>query len=118
MSYRQSRYDPLANEMPGPPLRPYNWVQWAGVACEVVAILLFIVWGAGKLGWIAPLLDRPLPAVAFGALGTILVGSRRGPGIQVGSEQYARNRKWLVATTAVLTVFFAILVVIEFKGAN
>ena len=50
--YREHSFDPNAYEQPGPPLKPYNWLQWSGVAVVIAgAAVIFAEW-FGKLGWI------------------------------------------------------------------
>jgi hypothetical protein len=76
--YQQHSYDPNAYEQPGPPLKPYNWVQWTGVALGSIGVLLALVDLTGRLGWI----DKPFDPgtgviVALCAAGVILVNSRR-----------------------------------------
>ena len=105
--YRQSSFDPDAYEQPGAPLKPYNWVQWLGVALEVAGFALFLAHVAGQVGWIAE-----FEAGRFGflpmILGLALINSRRGPGIPVGREQLDRNKRMLVVTLAVLALIFAL----------
>lgn len=50
MGYRTHQFDPNAYEEQGPPLRPYNWVQWTGVAIASVGVGLFAAYLLGKIG--------------------------------------------------------------------
>ena len=119
MGYRDksSSYDPHAYEHPGRPMRPYNWVQWTGVALIGAGVLALLAYFAGQAGWIAPLVKQVQVSTALAIIGSILVNSRREPGTQVGSEQLAKNRKVLLITVIVCAVLIGAAVVIEFQGA-
>jgi hypothetical protein len=116
--YRESSFDPYAYEQPGRPLRPFNWVQWCGVALIAGAIAFDLVSLARVLGWI----EAPGPKVSFAiaplVIGVALINSRREPGTQVGSEQLAKNRRVLLITVAILAAVLGAATVIEFTGAN
>ena len=115
--YRQPRFDPDAFAQPGAPLRPYNWVQWSGVALTTVGIAINIVYLAGVFGWIAPLLDGTSPAILLLLLGVVLINSRREPSTGADSEQLRKNRKVLLITLAACAIILGIAAVIEFSGA-
>ena len=97
--YRQSSFDPNAGGDYGPPLRPYSWVQWTGVAFIFIGVGFFAVWAAGKLGWIPKLLDDPMPVSIFTLFGVVLINSRRAP---VSSEyrEKVRRRTYLALGVA------------------
>ena len=116
--YREHSFDPNAYEQPGPPLKPYNMVQWIGVVFAVLGILAFFVWGFGRLGLIPQWIDHPAPVIMLGAVGTMLVNSRRAPGTQVGSEQLEKNRRVLLITVAICATVLGAALVIEFSGAK
>ena len=78
MGYRQHSFDPNAYEQQGKPLRPFNWVQWSGVAAAIVGLAIDAVYFAGKLGWSKAPLDSPSLAMPFILLGVVLVNSRSG----------------------------------------
>ena len=115
--YRQSSYDPHAYEQPGRPMRPYNWVQWTGVALIVASIATLLLYFAGRADWIAPLVKEVQPSTALAIFGSILINSRREPGTQVGEEQLRRNRKVLIITILVCSLIIGAAVAIEFSGA-
>jgi hypothetical protein len=115
--YREHSFDPNAYEQPGRPLKPYNWAQWTGVAFCALGILAFFVWGFGRLGLIPQWIDHPAPVIMFGAIGSILINSRREPATQVGSEQLEKNRRVLLITVAVVAAILGAVTVIEFSGA-
>jgi hypothetical protein len=112
--YRESRYDPYAYEQPGRPMRPYNWVQWIGVALVAAGIATLLAYFAGRAGWIQPLVKQVQLSTALAIIGSLLVNSRREPGTQVGEEQLRRNRKVLLITILVCTVIGAAAILIEF----
>lgn len=114
--YRQSSFDPSAYEQPGPPLRPFNWVQWAGVAIEVVGVAGWLLWLAGAMGLTPEWIRSPLIFILLGTSGGFLINSRRGPATEVGREALARQRTWLIITGFSLAAIAAALVIL-FKGA-
>jgi hypothetical protein len=116
--YRESSYDPNAYERQGAPLRPFNWVQWTGVALGLLGALGYLAYAADRLGWIDIGIDSAAPFIALPLIGVTLINSRRQPGTQVGEEQLARNRKILLITVAALFAIGAALLVIEFTGAK
>ncbi len=116
--YRQSSFDPYAHEQPGPPLKPYNWVQWTGVAFGTAGMAIILLEWAGKLGWVPRWIDDAgFAPVSLMIVALVLINSRRGPSTQVGSEQLAKNRRILLVTVAILAAILGAALVIEFTGA-
>ena len=117
--YREHSFDPNAYEHPGPPLKPYNWVQWAGVAIGTVGAALITLDLLGRIGWSPQWIDDPSPApFMLLVIGMLFVNSRRAPGTQVGSEQLAKNRRVLLITVAICAAVLGAALVIEFSGAK
>ena len=116
--YRQSNFDPDAFAQPGAPLRPYNWVQWSGVAVATIGIGINLVYLAGVVGWIAPRLSGTSPAILLLILGMLMIHSRREPASLVGDEQLRKNRRVLLVTAAICAVILGLATAIEFTGAN
>ena len=114
--YREHSFDPYAYEQPGRPLRPFNWVQWTGVAFEILGLGLFLVQIAAQLGWIKPFFGTGLGFAAM-IIGLTLINSRREPGTEVDSEQLAKNRRVLFITILVCAAILGAALVIEFLGA-
>ena len=112
--YREHSFNPNAYEQPGPPLRPFNWVQWTGVVFEVIGVAALLAYAAGRIGWTPEWIEHPGAMIMLGAVGAMLINSRRQPGTQVGSEQLERNRKVLLITVAILAAIFGAVLVIEF----
>ena len=112
--YREHSFDPNAFEQPGPPLKPYNWVQWTGVAFGVTGGVLITLAMLGRIGWVPSWVDlSPAPFMLM-VIGTTLINSRRAPGVQVGSEQLEKNRRTLIVTVAICAVIIGAALVIEF----
>ena len=116
--YREHSFDPNAYEQPGKPLRPYNWVQWTGIAIGGLGVLLTVVQLAGKVGVIPQWLDDSPPTVLLLLLGMVLVNSRREPSALAGSEQLEKNRKLLLITVAICAAVLGAALVIQFGGAR
>ena len=116
--YRQSSYDPAAYETPGKPLRPFNWLQWVGVALEVVGLALFLENIAERIGWLPRLLDLPsIAPLMLMLVGMTLINSRRAPPHDTTPEQHAANRRLLIITVAVCAAVLGLAAAIEFLGA-
>jgi hypothetical protein len=116
MSYRQSSFDPSAGGDYGPPLRPYNWVQWTGVGFMGAGFVLLGGYLAARAGWIA--LDTKDTFVLLGTnlcmCGSILVSSRRQPGTL--SPETKRRRSQIILAAAAICALVA-ADIIYFKGA-
>jgi hypothetical protein len=115
--YREHSFDPNAYEQPGRPLKPYNWVQWTGVAFVGLGLVGYLAYAADRLGWVSLGLDNASPLIALPLIGVSLINSRRDPGTQVGSEQLEKNRRVLLITVAVLAAVLGAVAVIELSGA-
>ena len=117
--YRQSGYDSEAYQTMGRPLRPFNWLQWTGVAFEVAGVILFLVKLAEKSGWIPQWVDLPLiSAVMLMIIGMSLINSRREPANDVTPQQHAANRRLLIVTVGLCAIILgAATIVTLFTGA-
>jgi hypothetical protein len=112
--YRESSYDPNTHERPGPPTRPYNWVQWSGVALGGVGAAIFMAYLAGRAGWIRDPLDSPMPGVGFLMIGSVLISSRR----QGSGEVRTTSRRTLWLISAALVAFaIGLAAILYFQGA-
>ena len=77
-SYRQHGFDPNAYEQPGPPARPYSWVQWTGVALAGVGCILSTLHIGGQFGWWPLWFQDSSPwSFILLLLGVALINSRR-----------------------------------------
>ena len=118
-SYREHGFDPNAYEQPGPPMRPYNWVQWLGVLLGSAGVLLGTADVAGRLGWIDARIDAGTGIiVALCASGVVLINSRRQPGHDIAPELAAARRRWLIVISVVCVVIIGAAIVFELTGAN
>ena len=115
--YRQHSFDPNAYEQPGRPLRPYNKVQWAGIAIGSVGLVLTTVHLLGEIGWIPQWFDGSPPSFILLLLGLVLVNSRREPSTLIDEGQRERNRKLLLITAAICAAILGVATVIELQGA-
>ena len=111
--YRQHGYDPNAYEVAGGPMRPFNWVQWTGVAIGVVGLVLTVLQVAGQLGWVRQWWDGSPPVFVLLLLGVVLVNSRREPATNVDSEQLRKNRKVLLITIIGCAIIFAAAAILQ-----
>ena len=115
--YRQSSFDPSAGGGDyGPPLRPYNWVQWTGVGLALVGVAIDLVYLGGRLHMMPKLLDSPSVGISLPLIGAALVNSRRQPGQPLTAE---RKRRGLIIVATAFAVSVAVAAaVIYFKGAG
>ena len=117
MGYRDTAtgYDPNAYERPGPIIRPYNWVQWTGVAIGTLGMALGLLHLAVEFGWVR----APDPGSGFISLvfiGSLLIGSRREP----ASDGVVRttSRRTLIAVAFALVGFaIGLTALLVFQGA-
>ncbi|WP_308517876.1 hypothetical protein [Sphingomonas flavescens] len=112
-----SGYDPYAYEQPGPPLRPYNWVQWTGLVIVVVGGIYSLASLLGQAGLIPLHLKSTQPFASLPLLGILLIHSRRAPGTPAGTEQLRKNRQVLLITVLICAVILGAATVIELTGA-
>ncbi len=115
--YRQSSYDPEAYQQMGKPLRPFNWVQWAGVVLAVIGIAIDLVYYAGRFGWIASVIDRSSAATPLLLAGIVLIHSRREPDRDVTPDQRAANRRLLIIIAAICALILGLAAALDLLGA-
>jgi hypothetical protein len=112
--YRESNFDPNAGGDYGPPMRPFNWVQWTGVACALIGIAIDLVYLGGRAGVIAKYLDEPGIGIALPLVGVALLNSRRQPG---GLSPETKRQRLLIIFVAVALCAVAAALTFYFKGA-
>ena len=116
--YRQHRFDPNAYDEPGPVIRPYNWVQWIGVAFAVIGGVLIMLHVAGRIGLIPQWVDKPTPsAFMLMLIGMTIVNSRRHPGTDPAPELAAERKRWLVIILGICGAMLGVAIAIHFSGA-
>ena len=115
--YRQHSFDPEAYQAHGRPLRPFNYVQWIGVALAVLILAVNALYAASLLGWIRPVIGNPSPMFGLMVVAALLINSRREPATLVGSEQLRKNRHWLLVTTLICVAILGAAALIEYIGA-
>ena len=113
--YREPSFDPNAGGDYGPPLRPFNKVQWIGAGLGTVGVLVMLAALAANFHLFRAETKDWLPmGTSFCALGTVLINSRRQPG-RLRSETV---RKRMVILAVGLMVFAAALItILLIKGA-
>ena len=116
--YRQSSYDPNAYEPWGRPMRPYNAVQWVGVAIVVLGIVLFLAMIAGDLGVASFHRFRDAPAVIPILVGNLLIYSRRHPATDPAPELAPARKRWFTIIVLVCAIVIGGAALIEYTGAN
>ena len=110
-----SSFDPNAYQRLGPPIRPYNWVQWSGVGMGCVGVAIALAYLAGRAGWIAQSLESPTPGIGFLMIGSILINSRRQT---LPGEVRTPNRRLLVLVATALVAFaVGLSAILYFQGA-
>jgi hypothetical protein len=112
--YREHGFDPSAGGDYGRPQRPFNWVQWLGVACLFVGAAIMLAYVGGGLGLLPKLLDSPTPGTAFVMIAIPLIASRREAGTL--SVESKRRRTVIIAVALAVCALTAALV-FYFKGA-
>lgn len=95
------------------PARPFNWVQYLGVALLTLGAALNLAFLAGQAGWLPKWNFTPTLAPAPIILGVVLMNSRRQPGQDLAPELAPARRKWLLATVAVVAVILALATIID-----
>jgi hypothetical protein len=115
--YRESSFDPSAGGDYGPPLRPFNRVQWTGVGFIAFGVGLMLAAVAGTLGLFARRAGADmLPmGTTFAALGTVLINSRRSP---ASLSADTRRRRTVIFAVALAVGAITAGAIIYFKGAH
>ena len=107
-------FDPMAGGSYGPPLRPYNWVQWTGVSFMVLGALAIFAYLLGRWGLVPHRFDDVLPGIMLISSGSIMINSRRQE-VPLSPETKRRNTLIIGAALAICVLVAALVIV--FKGA-
>lgn len=111
-----SNFDPYGQTNYGRPLRPFNWVQWTGVALELLGVAIYIAFILGSFGWTRKLIDTPAFGMAPLFLGISLINSRREERTDPAPELAGARRKWLAIVVAICSVILGIATIFALKG--
>lgn len=114
--YREHSFDPNAGGDYGPPMRPFNWVQWTGVAFALVGATIDLAYLGGRIGIVPKLLDSPSIGVSLPLIGVALINARRQPGGAPTPETI--RRRMVIIAIAFAICLLALGAVIYFKGAG
>jgi hypothetical protein len=109
--YREHSFDPNAGGSYGPPLRPYNWVQWLGVVFAAVGILVIVAYFLDRAGLVPNRFGDVFPAIMLMGAGSILINSRRQE-IPLTPETRRRNTIILGVTLAVCVIVAGLVIVL------
>jgi hypothetical protein len=115
--YREHGFDPNASERLGRPLRPFNWVQWTGVALAVLSVAINLGYLGSQAGWIPKWIGTPVIATTPLVFGVVLINSRRETVTDPAPELAEARRRWLIITVAICAAVLGIATVLTFKGA-
>jgi hypothetical protein len=110
--YRQPTFDPGHWEPQGPPLKPYNMVQWTGVGISVLGTAICLYYLLGKLG-LVPAIDSPMPGAMLPLIGVTLVNSRRA---EIPEEKRAEYREKQRRVTYIALAVAAVAALIGFAA--
>lgn len=118
-SYRDPVYDPNAWEPQGRPLRPYNWVQWLGVAFVVVAIAAYAYSASAVFGWVPKFrFQATMAGLPLLLSGIALVNSRRQGVVDLAPELAAARKRTMIITVVVCAGILGAATLIEFWKAS
>jgi hypothetical protein len=114
--YRESSFDPNAGSSDnGPPMRPFNWVQWTGVVMGVVGLLGMVAMLAIRLFSHHVTKDDWIPlASTLVIFGSVLVNSRRQPG---GLTPETRRKRMVIIAVGLMVFGAALITILVLKGA-
>jgi hypothetical protein len=115
--YREHSFDPNAGERrSGPPMRPFNWVQWTGVTFVVIAVAIDIAYAGSAFGWWPKVLKSPAFSTTPLIFGMMMIASRRQSVVDPAPELAAARRRWLIITVAVCFVILGVATIFAMKG--
>jgi alkylated DNA repair dioxygenase AlkB len=111
--YREHSFDPGHWEPMGPPLKPYNWVQWTGVGFALLGAAICLYFLLGRAGLVPPI-DSPMPGALLPLIGVSLINSRRA---EIPEEKRAEYREKQRRRTYIALSAAAAAAVIGFAAA-
>ncbi len=115
--YRQSIHDPNAYARQGPPLRPFNWVQWLGVAFAGAGVGIALAYLGGRAGWTPKLLDSPVIGSALVLLAIVLINSRRQTITDPAPGLAPARGRWMIIFVSFCVVLIGAATILQLIGA-
>ena len=109
----RSNYDPYASPSHGRPMRPFNWVQWTGVALILVGVAAELYYMAGQLGWVRKLTESPMLGSTLVLLSLPLINSRREGVTDLAPELASARKRWMIIVIAVCAVILGAATIID-----
>jgi hypothetical protein len=111
--YRDSNYEPYGATNTGRPMRPFNWVQWTGVALMVLSLCAYGYAFAGAEGWVPKLRVQPtIVGLTSLIIGINLINSRRREAIDIAPELAAERKRALIVVSLLCIFVFAAAITI------
>jgi hypothetical protein len=114
--YREHSYDPYETPTSRRPVRPFNWVQWMGVAFMVAGLAVVGIYAAGRVGWMPELVRNLTPVTGLTLIGVLLINSRQEPVHDIAPELAPERQRWLIIVTVVCVVVLGAATVLTFMG--
>ena len=111
-----SSYSPYGEPAMGRPLRPFNWVQWTGVALAAIGLDVQFLYFAGQFGWVPAWIRNPGIGTPGLFLGVVLVTSRRQPDIDLAPELAPARKRWMTIVTILCVVTFGVAIILTLLG--
>ena len=116
--YREHSFDP--NAAPpgsyGPPMRPFNWLQWIGVALIVLGIGADLLFLAASAHLVPLNIKSPMLGTSPLVVGIVLINSRRQQVTDPAPELAADRRKWMAIVLAICAVVLGIGTIFAMNG--
>ena len=91
-------------------------MQWTGVGSGLLGVALYLAYFAGRVGWIAQLLDSPMIGFPFLILGIMLVNSRRETIPDPAPELAAARKRWMIIILTLCALIFGVAIALELTG--
>ena len=111
-----SNFDPMPSSY-GPPLRPYNKVQWIGAAMQLIAAAGYGYYIAQQAGWVPDLgFNTMMIALPFLLFGMTFVYSRRQEPVDLAPELAAQRKRWMFITVAISALIIGTAIVLDYYG--
>ena len=113
--YREHSFEPNGYQRRGAPLRPFNWVQWAGVGIMIVGALLVAAYMLGRFEVIPLITDDIAPFVMLMPVGSVLISSRRQTIADPAPELAAARKRWTIIVVGLCAAIIGTAVAIQFS---